>query len=88
VAGIPVSGIAAAAGAPGDVTVDKSYAGNALKTVHTGPYAGMVETHDKLLAFLSAHGFAPNGAAFYRFVNDPGNTPQSQLRTEIYAPID
>jgi effector-binding domain-containing protein len=77
-----------AAETTGDVSVDKSYAGNALKTVHVGPYSTMLETHDKLLAFVSAHGFAPSGAAFYRFLDDPSSTPEAQLHTEIFAPVD
>jgi effector-binding domain-containing protein len=85
-AGIPVDR-GDAAGAD-DIRVDKSYGGKALKAVHRGPYSGIVATHDKLLAYARAHGFVRNGAAFYRFVDDPGKTPESQLRTEIYAPID
>jgi effector-binding domain-containing protein len=85
-AGIPVDrGDAAAAD---EIRIDRSYAGKALKTVHTGAYAQMLATHDKLLAYLSAHGYARNGAVFYRFVDDPGDTPEPQLHTEIYAPID
>jgi effector-binding domain-containing protein len=85
-AGIPVDRGDAAG--TDDIRIDKSYGGKALKTVHTGPYAGMIATHDKLLTYLSAHGYARNGAAFYRFVDDPGNTPEPQLHTEIYAPIE
>jgi len=85
-AGVPIDrGDAIAAD---NVRVDKSYAGKALKTVYTGPYAGMMAAHDKLLAFLAAHGYTRNGAAFYRFVDDPVRTPEDQLRTEIYAPIE
>ena len=85
-AGIPVDR-GDAAGAD-NVRVDKSYGGKALRTIHIGPYAEMITTHDKLLAYLGAHGYTRNGAAFYRFVDDPGNTPEAQLHTEIYAPID
>jgi effector-binding domain-containing protein len=85
-AGIPVNR-GDAAGAD-DIRVDKSYAGNALKTVHTGPYAGLAVTHDKLLAYLAAHGYARHGDAFFRFVDDPGSTPEPQLHTEVYAPIE
>ena len=84
-AGIPVdrSGSVAADG----VHTGESYAGKALKAVHVGSYETLNQTRDKLLASAAAHGYARNGAPFYRYVDDPGTMPAAQVRTEIYAPV-
>jgi effector-binding domain-containing protein len=70
------------------VRVVQSYAGNALKTTHVGAYDGLSKTHNQLLAYIAVHGYKPNGPMFSWFVDDPGNTPAENLRTEMYAPIE
>jgi effector-binding domain-containing protein len=77
----------------GDVTgtdtiqVVQSYAGKALQTVYVGPYDGLAAAYDKFRAFIAAHAYVAAGPSFSRYIDDPGNTPPDQLRTEIYWPI-
>jgi len=84
-AGIPVDS-GDVAGADG-VRVAQSYAGLALKTIHTGPYDGLPKTYEKLRAYIAVHGYAQNGATFSVFIDDPANVPMDKVRTEVYAPI-
>lgn len=69
------------------VQVRQGYAGPALKVVHVGGYQALQATYDKLMAYAAAHGLEHNGYPWEVYVSDPGNTPEAELRTEIYLPV-
>jgi effector-binding domain-containing protein len=85
-AGIPVDRTDAVS--TDGVRPDKSYAGKALKLIHTGPYNVLSVTRNRLVAYAVAHAYAKAGAPFFVFVDDPGKVPPDNLRTEVYLPID
>jgi len=85
-AGIPVDrGDVASADS---VRVSQSYAGKALKTIHVGAYDGLGKTNQKLMAYMTVHGYTPKGAILSSFIDDPGSVPIETLRTEVYAPVE
>lgn len=69
------------------VVARRSYGGPALQTTHVGAYAGLAQTHAKLLAYAAAYGYEVKGPVLSSYVDDPGTTDPATLRTEVYVPI-
>jgi effector-binding domain-containing protein len=87
-AGIPVSGTPArGAGPDSPVRMGETYGGRVVRAVHVGPYTGLEETYAIVEAFMAAHRLEANGRSWNVFVSDPGNTPEVELKTEIYYPV-
>lgn len=74
-------------GADSKVQVKRTYGGPALKVVHKGSYHNLPAAWAKTVAFMKTVGYEPAGAPWDEFVSDPGNTPESELITNIYVPI-
>jgi effector-binding domain-containing protein len=70
-----------------EVKCTNTYAGTALRAIHKGPYASMATTYGKLMAFKAVAGFKDNGNSWEHYVSDPGSTPEADLVTHIYWPI-
>jgi len=87
-AGIPVSGAPSrGAGPESPVRMGETYGGRVVRAVHVGPYTGLEETYAIIDAFVVAHKLETNGRSWDVFVSDPGNTPEEELKTEIYYPV-
>lgn len=69
------------------VKVKQTYAGPALKVVHSGAYSDMPATYEKLAAFIAAFGLEMAGPPWDEYVSDPGRTPEPELITNIYQPV-
>lgn len=70
------------------VRLGYSYAGPAVRSTHRGSYAGLPETHEKIAAYLAAHGIARAGPAWEVYVSDPSLVPESELETHVYVAIE
>jgi carbon monoxide dehydrogenase subunit G len=87
-AGVPVAGVAGNTPQSGDgVRLGQSYGGPAIRIAHTGSYASLAETHEKIAAYLAAYGIPRNGDAWESYASDPARTPEAELLTYVYYPV-
>lgn len=69
------------------VKIGQSYGGPVIRAKHVGSYLTLGRTHDKIAAYLAALGLSRNGDAWEAYVSDPTRTPEDELLTYIYYPI-
>lgn len=72
----------------GAVGVRTVPATRAVRLVHVGPYRQMTESYNALTAFLAARGLEAVGPSWEEYISDPGDTPEEELVTHIYMPIE
>jgi len=88
-AGIPVAS-APEGEIPEDspVKMGSTYGGKVLKVVHTGAYGKLSTTYEKIEAYLAAHGLKGVDRPWDQWISDPGETPEEELITHIYFPLE
>jgi effector-binding domain-containing protein len=69
------------------VKIGTTYAGPVIRVRHTGSYASLGQTHEKIAAYLAAMGLERNGAAWESYISDPTRTTESELLTYVYYPV-
>lgn len=62
-------------------------AGEAFTTTHVGPYASLNQTHKALWDHIEAQGAGKAMPVWEIYIDDPGQTPEAELRTEIYRAV-
>ncbi len=88
-AGIPVDRAPDRPVAEGSaVQIGQSYGGKVVRAVHVGPYDGLSQSYEKARAWLAVHALEPSGRSWEQYVSDPGETPEAQLVTHIYFPLE
>jgi effector-binding domain-containing protein/carbon monoxide dehydrogenase subunit G len=88
-AAIPVQGVTESTpGSEDGVRLGTSYGGPALRATHIGSYGDLARTHEKIAAYLAAYGIKRNGDAWESYESDPARTPESELVTYVYYPIE
>ena len=71
----------------GPIRAGRTFAGRAVKAVYRGPYAGLGAANEQVRAYLVAAGLKQAGPSWEQYLSDPGTTPQDELITHIYYPI-
>jgi effector-binding domain-containing protein len=80
--------VAAPVAGEGDITSGETAGGEALTTLHVGSYATLPETWEKVFAQARAVKRRVSKSSWEVYLNTPADVPASELRTEIYVPVD
>lgn len=62
--------------------------GRAVKGVNVGSYEDIAAAWDRVRAWVAAHGFEEAGPQWEEYVSDPGETPEEELITHLYRPVE
>jgi len=88
-AAIPVRNIADDTPAQeGSVSLGATYEGPVVRVKHIGSYATLADTHERIVAYLAAMRLTRNGDAWESYVSDPTKTPEDDLVTYVYYPVE
>lgn len=72
----------------GDIKCYTLPGGKMARIVHKGAYKDCGPTYERLFAWMVQNGKMMNGPVRELYLNDPRVVPESELLTEIYAPIE
>ena len=70
-----------------DITVETLPPRKVAYMVHKGPYGAISPSYEKLYRFIGDEGFSPAGSPMEIYLNDPDETPEDELLTEIQVPV-
>lgn len=76
-----------AAKATGTIKADTLPGGDVMTTTHVGSYDTMNQTHQALWQHMEAEGIPGAMPVWEIYADDPGDTPEAELRTDIFRAI-
>lgn len=71
--------------AAGEIKADATPAGAALTFTHVGPYAHLSQSYEAMMAHVAKEGLTLGAPTWEVYVDDPGETPEAELRTEVFS---
>lgn len=71
----------------GEVKAGELPGGKWATCLHVGPYMEVGPAYDALTEWVKTEGYVPTGIAIEFYLNDPGETPESELQTEVVFPL-
>ena len=70
------------------VEVGELPGGEALVTVHMGPYEELENAYDALMTYVDEHGLSPGDTMWEVYWTDPGEEPDpDNWKTEVFLPL-
>jgi effector-binding domain-containing protein len=73
--------------ASGEVQPSSVGGGEVAVTVHVGPYDTIGQTWEALMSWLGGQGKTATGHGWESYLNEPGQVPDAELRTELCIPV-
>jgi len=70
-----------------DIQANQIPGGKLGFALHTGRYGDIAPAYDALTEYVKEQGFEPSGVAYEFYLNDPQETPQEKLQTQIVFPL-
>jgi len=62
-------------------------AGKYAACLHVGPYDTIAPAYNALIAWMQEHEYEATGIAYEVYLNDPAETPRTELKTQVMFPI-
>ena len=70
-----------------DIKSSEIPCGKLARCLYTGPYKKIEPAYNALTAWVKENGYEATGVAYEFYLNDPGETPQEELMTQIVFPL-
>jgi effector-binding domain-containing protein len=71
----------------GDFIMSRSYGGKALTVTHKGAYNNLEVAYNALMDYAKENSLQSTGVYYDYYLNDPNDTPESELLTQVVYPI-
>lgn len=71
----------------GNIQAGEIPAGKQATCLYVGPYNQVHPAYGALMQFIQEKGLSPTGVAYEFYLNDPDETPESELQTKIAFPL-
>ena len=82
--GIPVN---KAMPTTGEIFMSQTYGGKAIATTYKGAYKDIEMAYTALMDYAKANTLDLTGAYYDYYINDPADTPEDELLTQVVFPI-
>ena len=82
--GFPVDGVLTT---ESDVRAGEIPSGRYASCVHLGPYSTVAQAYEALADWATEQAVQPSGVSYEFYLNDPEETPASELATRILFPL-
>ena len=71
----------------GEIQPSEIPGGKQASCLYVGPYNQIQQAYHALIDWMTENGYKPTGVAYEFYLNDPSQTPESELKTRVAFPI-
>lgn len=72
----------------GEFYMTKTHGGRAIAATHKGPYHTLEEAYTAIAAYQQEHSLKNTGVYYDIYLNNPDETPEEELLTQVVCPIE